>query len=400
MSRHASVRMRRHGATLGTHIHARKEILMSDNKTPEPEFGEPVLEPTTEDNVVDRAQEALADAQAARDEVSGTDEVSAAADATAAEAPTAEPVAEATKPAEDEPDWAALDEVMAAEEAAKASEAANAADTKTTDAATDEGATAGDATPADGAATGAQPDATAAAAATAGSKPAWYDSPEVAESTANLPEEVQGVTEVPLTPPAVEEDAVLVGTAPAQPIFVQAPEPPLIRGNRGAAGLIGLLAAVVFAVFYLAARLLFSDINVLDPAALLDETLAQISSFGFWVPVVVFFLAFWLLGAFVNRGRWAYWVIFGLFVGLAAYAGHVLGAVIEAGPWDITWDQAVELMGAEIVAPSAIVALVIGRELPVWFGGWIAGRGRRVTAWNDEAQAEYERTLEAGPQLG
>ena len=383
---------------------------MSDNKTPEPEFGEPVAEPTTEENVVDRAHEALADAQAARDEVSAPEGADAAApgaapaDAPAAAADTGagsapadarEPVAAETNAAakseDDDLDWAALDEVMAAEAAAKADAPAQA---ESVVPATPEATAPGEAH-----ATVAPEEAAAAAGTAAAAKPAWYDSPEVASSTANLPQEVQGVTEVPLTPPVAGEDPVLVGTAPAQPIFVQAPEPPLVRGNRGAAGLIGLLAAVVFAIFYLAARLLFSGINVLDPVALLDETLAQLSSFALWVPVVVFYLAFWLLGAFVNRGRWAYWVIFGLFVGLAAYAGHVLGAVIQAGPWSISWGQAVSLMADEAVAPAAIVALLIGRELPVWFGGWVAKRGRRVTEWNNEAQAEYERTLEAGPQL-
>ncbi|GAA2532167.1 hypothetical protein GCM10009860_10020 [Microbacterium mitrae] len=375
---------------------------MSDNKTPEPEFGEPVAEPTSEDNVVDRAHEALADAQAARAEVSANDETAADVPAASTADNAATPANE--QPAEDEPDWAALDEVMAAEAAKNggttgAAESAATAGNTAEQTSADATASASAATDANNTATDVKTEATAGAPETA-AKPAWYDSPEVASATANLPQEVQGVTEVPLTPPVIEVDEVLVGTAPAQPIFVQAPEPPLVRGNRGAAGLIGLLAAVVFAIVYLAARLLFSGINVLDPAALLDETLAQVSSFALWVPVVVFYLAFWLLGAFVNRGRWAYWVIFGLFVGLAAYAGHVLGAVIQAGPWQTEWSEAVEIMGQEIVAPAAIVALIIGRELPIWFGGWIAKRGRRVTEWNNEAQAEYERTLEAGPQLG
>jgi hypothetical protein len=45
------------------------------------------------------------------------------------------------------------------------------------------------------------------------------------------------------------------------------------------------------------------------------------------------------------------------------------------------------------------VAFVLGRELTIWFGAWVAARGKRVTELNDEAQREYERTLEAGPRL-
>ena len=47
----------------------------------------------------------------------------------------------------------------------------------------------------------------------------------------------------------------------------------------------------------------------------------------------------------------------------------------------------------------AIVAFVLGRELTIWFGGWVAARGKRVSELNREAQREYERTLEAGPRL-
>jgi hypothetical protein len=49
--------------------------------------------------------------------------------------------------------------------------------------------------------------------------------------------------------------------------------------------------------------------------------LAAVQSWWLWVPVVVFFIGFWLLGAVINRGRWGHWVIFGLLVGVVAYAG-------------------------------------------------------------------------------
>ena len=52
-----------------------------------------------------------------------------------------------------------------------------------------------------------------------------------------------------------------------------------------------------------------------------------------------------------------------------------------------------------MLAPYAIVAFVLGREMTIWFGAWVASRGRRVTELNEVAQREYERTLEAGPQL-
>ena len=192
----------------------------------------------------------------------------------------------------------------------------------------------------------------------------------------------------------------VVETSTPQPIFVQAPEAPRPRGNRAAAGLIGLLAAVVFGILYLAAAL---GLRALDGdvtgANVGTEALAALGSWWFWVPVVVFYLAFWLLGAIINRGSWAHWVIFGLFVGLASYGGHLLGQLFQAPFWQLTASQGEEVVRGQLLAPLAIVAFVLGRELTIWFGGWVAARGKRVSELNREAQREYERTLEAGPRL-
>ncbi|SBS73399.1 ABC transporter [uncultured Microbacterium sp.] len=200
-------------------------------------------------------------------------------------------------------------------------------------------------------------------------------------------------------PAASEPVAPVVAPAP-QPIFVQAPEAPRARGNRGAAGAIGLLAAVAFAVLYLAAALGFGAIEgdvTLDNVG--EEALAALTTWWFWVPVVVFFLGFWILGAVINRGRWGLWVIFGLIVGAVAYVGHLLGQLFQAPFWTLTASQGAEVVNEQLLAPLAIAAFVFGRELTIWFGAWVAARGKRVTELNYEAQREYERTLEAGPQL-
>ncbi|MFJ4037328.1 ABC transporter [Microbacterium sp. NPDC090007] len=186
----------------------------------------------------------------------------------------------------------------------------------------------------------------------------------------------------------------------AQPIFVQAPEAPRPRGNRGAAGAIGLLAAVSFAVLYLAATLglglLTGDVRVAD---LGQAALSALTTWGLWVPTVAFYLGFWFLGALINRGRWGHWVVWGLMVGVVAWAGHLLGVLLAAPFWMVTARQSLELLQDNVLAPLAIVAFVLGRELTIWFGAWVSARGRRVTEINAEAQREYERTLEAGPQL-
>jgi len=185
-----------------------------------------------------------------------------------------------------------------------------------------------------------------------------------------------------------------------QPIFVQAPEAPRPRGNRGAAGLIGLLAALAFAVLYLAATLGLGLLTgSVRSADLAQAALSTLTTWGLWVPTVAFYFGFWFLGALINRGRWGHWVVWGLLVGVVAWVGHLLGVLFAAPFWMITARQSVELLQDNVLAPLAIVAFVLGRELTIWFGAWVAARGRRVSEINAEAQREYERTLEAGPQL-
>ncbi|WP_051090679.1 hypothetical protein [Microbacterium sp. 11MF] len=208
------------------------------------------------------------------------------------------------------------------------------------------------------------------------------------------------VDQTPTTVTSSEPAAAPTAAYSQQPIFVQAPEAPRPRGNRGAAGLIGLLAALVFAVLYLVAIL---GLDALENGLTVD-TVAQrlvevVTTWAFWVPVAVFFLGFWLLGAFINRGRWGLWVVFGLIVGAVAYGGHILGQLFQAPFWSIAPSRANEIVGEQLLAPLAVIAFVLGREITIWFGAWVARRGRRVTELNDEAQREYERTLEAGPQL-
>lgn len=220
------------------------------------------------------------------------------------------------------------------------------------------------------------------------------------------------IEQAPITPSepaatvvAPEVVAPVVPVAPVapvapQPIFVQAPEAPRPRGNRAAAGLIGLLAAVAFGILYLAAALGIGAISGdVTGASVGERALSALQSWWFWVPVLVFYLAFWLLGAIINRGRWGAWVNVGLLVGVAAYGGHLLGQLFQAPFWSLTASEGAALVEGQVLAPLAIAAFVIGRELTIWFGAWVAARGRRVTELNTEALREYERTLEAGPRL-
>ncbi|MFC9984787.1 ABC transporter [Microbacterium keratanolyticum] len=198
----------------------------------------------------------------------------------------------------------------------------------------------------------------------------------------------------------VAPEPVFVPPAQPQPIFVQAPEAPRERGNRGTIAGIGLLAALSFAVLLLGTAL---GLGALTGEVSFENigtaVLATISGVEFWTTVVVFYLVFCILGAIINRGRWGHWVIWGLVVGLGAYGGYLLGALIAAPFWTLTASQGSALLAEHLFAPLALASFVFGRELTIWFGAWAARSGARKTVLNAEAQREYERTLEAGPQL-
>lgn len=339
---------------------------MSDPEVPQHEQKSDV------DDVVDSANAGLAEAEAARADVNGTP--AADADTTRDAVPADAADATTTQGADTTAD--AIDPDLAAFEAAERDHPGTFAAPAS---ASDEG--------------GFLPAAAEPAASVA------HD--DSIADTAYRPT-VQDDTDTRVVPsePVVGAAAPAVVSVQQQPIFVQAPEPPRERGNRGTAGAIGLLATLAFAVLYLAAQLGFGALaGDVTADNLADAALAPLMTWGFWTPVVVFFIGFWLLGAIINRGRWGLWVVFGLLVGVAAYLGYILGQLFEAPFWLITASEASELVGQQLFAPLALAAFVLGRELTIWFGAWVARSGARKTELNDEAQREYERTLEAGPQL-
>jgi hypothetical protein len=320
---------------------------MSDPKT---SSGDPVEEPTPVDDIVGRANEGLADAEAAGAASAPIDEPAQTVD-------TDERPSAANEWAAEEPAWASDPAASAPEQPVEADAATTAYDSTTADAGT-----------------------TAEAATTA------YEAETVAYAPVVTPSE-----------PAV---AVAPAVVAPQPIFVQAPEAPRPKGNRAAAGAIGLVAALAFAGLYLAVWL---GVGAIDGTVTAENAgtaaVAALGTWALWVPTVVFFLSFWLVGAIINRGRWGVWVHIGLLVGFAAYAGHLLGQLFQAPFWSITASEGAQLVEGQLLAPLAVAAFIIARELTIWFGAWAAARGRRVTELNLEAQHEYERTLEAGPQL-
>ncbi|MGO1770845.1 MAG: hypothetical protein ACTHZX_12910 [Microbacterium sp.] len=204
--------------------------------------------------------------------------------------------------------------------------------------------------------------------------------------------------------PTQAMDPVPPAVVPSEPVqrqpdavIVEEYEPPRKRGNRLAALLIGIPATIVFVLLYAAADLGWKLIQgeiAFDTLA--SDLLATIAEASFWLPAIVFFLAFWIVGLLVNRGRAAWWVVLGLLVAAATYAGCVFADVVTYPFWMIAPSEAQAMIGERLLDPVAIVSFVIAREVTVWFGAWVAGRGRRMKRLNAEDRAEYERAVSEG----
>ncbi|WP_243696148.1 hypothetical protein [Labedella phragmitis] len=183
--------------------------------------------------------------------------------------------------------------------------------------------------------------------------------------------------------------------AAQRPVYVQAPAPPKKKGNRGFGVLVGVLATAVFGALYFVALLLTPLLSgtAVDYAA---SAMTILTSAAFFVPVIVFFLAWVLLIVVLTRAPWWGYVIGGFVVAIITYAGALGGALIQ-NAFEVAPSQVPSFLLAQALTPAAVLAFIVAREVPIWFGVWVGKRGRSVRARNIEAREEYERVLEAGP---
>ena len=188
-----------------------------------------------------------------------------------------------------------------------------------------------------------------------------------------------------------------VAPAPAapSPIYVTAPTPPKAKGNRLMGILIAVVATVAYAVVFAVVTLgIFALRDVRGSVSLWEDYL---QTAGFWAPVVVFFLAYVLLIVIVNRGGWWAYGIGSFFVALIVYFGYLAGALITVSAWKLDSGQVAQFVGTLWSSPLTFASAVVALEASLWFGAWIAARGRRVRERNLEAQRDYDRRLQAGP---
>lgn len=192
--------------------------------------------------------------------------------------------------------------------------------------------------------------------------------------------------------PAPTEKPTAAPAALAQPavVYVTAPTPPRAKGARGVGVLVAVLGAGLFAAAY---ALFVVILGLLAPGFGLGGALRFSTTPTFWIPVIVFALAYVLLVVIVNRAGWWAHVLGGFLVALVVWIGFVGAAIISAG----AFGQAAPIVGAvvaeQVTNPLGFAAAIAAREVPIWVGWIVARRGRTARARNAAAREAYERDL-------
>ncbi len=181
--------------------------------------------------------------------------------------------------------------------------------------------------------------------------------------------------------------------AAAAPIYLQRPEPPKKKSNRGFGILIALVGTVVFAVFWVLAVVVVG--YLLTPSGVFLDSLTRffLGQIAGWAPVVAFFVGMVVLIQILNRARWWAYILGGLFVALLVYFAYVGASLYDLHVWTLNPNEASVVLQRLWVAPFAVLAGVIAREMSMWTGAWLAARGRKLKARNAEAQADYEQQV-------
>lgn len=158
--------------------------------------------------------------------------------------------------------------------------------------------------------------------------------------------------------------------------------------NRTTGALVALFGGVVFAVLYAlaawgysAAAWMYGDSAEGTQAAVFiqDRTIAFLSTPVYWLTAIAFTLYFVILAILINKGHWRTFVLWGLVVAILTYATAIGAGLLTVRAWTLSLSEALEFMWHGIAFnPLVLVAVVLSREIPIWFGGWIAVTGRKL----------------------
>ncbi|MEG0028237.1 MAG: hypothetical protein RR877_03680 [Aurantimicrobium sp.] len=186
-------------------------------------------------------------------------------------------------------------------------------------------------------------------------------------------EEPQGLGFAGVNGSQTTEDAPAVEAAPS---------------NRTTGALVALLGGVLFAVLYAlaawgysAAAWMYGDSAEGTQAAVFiqDRTIAFLSTPVYWLTAIAFTLYFVILAILINKGHWRTFVLWGLVVAILTYATAIGAGLLTVRAWTLTLSEALDFMWHGIAFnPLVLVAVVLSREIPIWFGGWIAVKSRKL----------------------
>lgn len=180
---------------------------------------------------------------------------------------------------------------------------------------------------------------------------------------------------------------------PMAQFYLNTPNPPEFKGNRGFGVLVALLAAVAYKLLFagVISALLAPSVTMSEfPAALFE----YLFSLVFIIPVATFLVSMIVLVLIVNRGGWWAYVFGSFFVGIAVWAGAAVGLALspDLSDFEGRLDGLQNLLAIALL-PISILAGIAAREVAIWFGAWIGAHGRKVKARNALALAEYEEAL-------
>lgn len=199
--------------------------------------------------------------------------------------------------------------------------------------------------------------------------------------------------EVPASSIAVDDETARAAASGGTPIvLVEEPMPPRRKGARGVGFAVTLLATLIFAIVFAAAY--FAVGYLFDSAFDVMETLETLwLRPSYLLPVVIFFLAYWIITLIVNRAGWWAHVLGAFIVALLVYAAHIGGAFMEEqGGWaSYTALPGIDpqALGQLLLAPLSVLAFVVAREVPIWVGGIVSRRGRKAREHNRQALDDF-----------
>ncbi len=214
---------------------------------------------------------------------------------------------------------------------------------------------------------------------------------------AGHPESLQDGERAPLASgttatPATDHPATAApaGAAAPQIVYVENPVPPRRKSNRAFGAGLALVSTVVFAALYAALAAVLLGLRL--PAENFDGGYRNfLIGAAFIIPIIVYAVVALLMALLVNRAAWWAHVLGSLVIGVLVYVFSVGILLLLSDVVGSTPDEARTLLASALAQPILVAAAIAAREVSMWFGFAAAARGRRVTARNAEARAEFDR---------